>query len=231
MCIQAEWSGEADRQMAQPYSLEASHRTMTGKRVRKLRTQGLIPAVIYGTVVEKPINVTVAERDLMRTYQAIGGMTLLDVNLDGETHTVYLRNLHVDPIKRRPVHAEFFAPNLRVAMTAAVPVYLSGETQSDRLILTQARESVELRGLPTALPGVVEVDISGLAEVDDAVYVRDLTVADDVEILTDPDELIVRLSEPQLVIEEADEVEAVEGEAVEAEDADDDAAEAEPEEA
>jgi large subunit ribosomal protein L25 len=207
--------------MAQPYSLKATKRTMTGKRVRRLRTEGLIPAVIYGTVVDEPISITVEERELQRTYQAIGSFTLLDLDLEGEVYTVYIRNLQSNPIKRRPVHAEFFAPNLRVAMTANVPLHLVGEIGNDALIVTQARESVELRGLPTALPGVLEVDVSTLESLEDAIYVKDLNVGDDVEVLTDGEELIARLTEPQLVVEE-DEA-AAEGEEEEAAEAADEA--------
>ena len=205
--------------MAQAYSLDASIRTMTGKRVRKLRVNGEIPAVIYGSVVSDPISVTVAERELVRTYQAIGGSTLLDLQVDGETYTVYIRNLHMNPIKRQPIHAEFFAPNLTIAMTAQIPVHLVGESMSPRLVVMHTRDWVELRGLPANLPGGVDVDISGLEEVDDSIFVRDLVLPEGVELITDPDEMIVRLTEPQLV-EEEEEVEAEEGEKA-AEDADD----------
>lgn len=180
---------------------------MTGKRVRRLRAEGLVPAVIYGTVVEDPIPITVEERELQRTYQAIGSFTLLDVNLDGEVYTVYIRNLQANPMKRRPVHAEFFAPNLRVAMTANVPLHLVGEIKNEALIVTQVRESVELRGLPTDLPGVIEIDISALVTLDDAIHVSDVSIAEGVEMLTDPEELIARLTEPQLVVDTDEEAE------------------------
>jgi large subunit ribosomal protein L25 len=214
-CIQAEWSREADRQMAQSFSLDATKRTMTGKRVRKLRVEGKVPGVVYGTVVEDPISITLEERDLVRTYQAIGGSTLMDLKLDGETYTVYIRNLHMNPIKRRPIHAEFFAPNLKVAMTAAVPIHLVGESQNEALVVMQTRDTIELRGLPMDLPGAFDIDISGLAEIDDSIFVRDLAVAEGVEIITDEDEMIVRLTEPRAVVEEEEEVEgeeAAEGE-------------------
>lgn len=188
--------------MAQAYTLDASIRTMTGKRVRKLRVTGDIPAVIYGSVVSEPISITVAERELVRTYQAIGGSTLLDLQLDGNTYTVYIRNLHMNPIKRRPIHAEFFAPNLTVAMAAHIPVHLVGESMSPRLVVMHTRDWVELRGLPANLPGAIDVDISGLEEVDDSIFVRDLVLPEGVELITDPDEMIVRLTEPQLVEEE-----------------------------
>jgi large subunit ribosomal protein L25 len=212
-CIRAEWSREADRQMAHQYSLEATKRTMTGKRVRRLRANGQVPAVVYGTVVQDPISITLEERDLMRTYQAIGGSSLMDLHLDGETYTVYIRNMHMNPIKRRPIHAEFFAPDLLVAMTAPVPLHLVGEVEDDRLVVMQTRDTIELRGLPEELPGAFEVDISGLVEVDDSIFVRDLVAPEGVEIITDEDEMIVRLTEPRMVSEEEEAEEAAIAEA------------------
>lgn len=200
--------------MAQAYNLDASIRTMTGKRVRKLRANGQIPGVIYGTVVSDPIPITIGERELVRTYYAIGGSTLLDLNVDGDTYTVYIRNIPMHPIKRQPFHVEFFAPNLRVAMTAHIPIHLIGESLAQRLVTMQTRDWVELRGLPANLPGAIDVDISELEEVDDSIFMRDLVLPEGVELLTDPDEMIVRLTEPQLVEEEEEEVEGeeVEGE-------------------
>lgn len=195
--------------MAQAVSLEANKRTMTGKRVRQLRAKGQIPAVIYGTVVPDPISITVAERDLLRTYQAVGGSTMIDLNVDGDSYTVYIRNLHMNPVARKPLHAEFFAPNLLMAMTASVPIHLRGEPDNDRLIVMHTRDSVELHGLPANLPGAMDVDISGLVAVDDSIFVRDLPLPEGVELVTDPDELIVRLTEPRVA--EAEEEVAVEG--------------------
>ncbi len=188
--------------MAHNYSLQASVRTITGKRVRRLRVDGKIPAVIYGPVVTTPVPVIVEERELMRTYQAVGNSTLIDVNVDGESYTVYMRDIQRHPVKRRPLHAEFFAPNLRVAMTAHIPIHLNGEPRSSNLVVMHTHDWVELRGLPANLPSSIEVDISGLEAVDDSIFVRDLVLPEGVELLTDGDELIVRLTEPQLVEEE-----------------------------
>lgn len=216
--------------MAHQYSLDATKRTMTGKRVRKLRMNGQVPAVIYGTVVQDPISITLEERDLMRTYQAIGGSSLMDLHLDDETYAVYIRNLHMNPIKRRPIHAEFFAPDLLVAMTAPVPLHLVGEIEDDRLVVMQTRDTIELRGLPEQLPGAFDVDISGLVEVDDSIFVRDLIAPEGVEIITDEDEMIVRLTEPRMVSEDEEAEEAASEASAEGEESGDEKAEDESDE-
>jgi large subunit ribosomal protein L25 len=109
---------------------------------------------------------------------------------------------------------------LLVAMTAPVPLHLVGEIEDDRLVVMQTRDTIELRGLPEQLPGAFDVNISGLVEVDDSIFVRDLIAPEGVEIITDEDEMIVRLTEPRMVLEEeeAEEAEAAEAAAEEAAD-------------
>jgi large subunit ribosomal protein L25 len=213
VCISAEWSREADRQMPGRPTLVANERTVIGKKVKHLRRQGMVPAIIYGTLVDKPIPVSIDGRDLQRTYIDYGNISLIDVELDGDSYTVYIRTLQQHPVSRAPLHAELFAPNLLVKMSASIPIILVGESPNADGAITQLRDSVEMEGLPTDLPGAVEVDVSSLEEIEDTVWVGDLTMPTGVELLTDPEEPIVRLMAVRLEVEEEGvEAEAAEGE-------------------
>ena len=207
-------------------TMEAEERTILGKKVKRLRREGKVPAVIYGTLVENPIPVTVDERDLNRTYIDYGNISLVDVNLNGDVHTVYIRTIHQHPVTRVPMHAELFAPNLLVRMTASIPIILVGESPNLDAVVTQLRDSVDVDGLPTDLPGAIEVDVTGLEEIDDTVWVSDLTMPDGVDLVTDEEEPIVRLMEVRIEIEEEEideELEGVEGEEGEAAEGEEDA--------
>lgn len=193
-------------------TLEATERTVIGKKVKALRRDGKVPGVLYGTVVDTPIPVTLDARDLYRTYIDYGSISLIDVTLNGDVHTVYIRDVQQDEISREPLHVELFAPNLLNKMTASVPVILVGESPNLDGVVTQLRDSVELEGLPTDLPGAIEVDVSSLEEIEDAIYASEITVPDNVEMLTDPEEMLVRLMEVRVVEEEE---EVVEGEELE----------------
>ena len=192
--------------------LTAEDRTIIGKKVKVLRRQGKVPAIIYGTLVEQPIPVTVDERQLYRTYIDYGGYSLIDVDLNGDTHTVYIRTIQQDPVSRVPLHAELFSPNLLVSMTASIPIILIGESPNLDAVVSQLRDSVDAEGLPTDLPGALEVDVTDLEEIDDTVYVSELQMPEGVTLLTDEDEPLVRLMEVRIEVEEEEVEEELEGE-------------------
>ncbi|CAN5566163.1 50S ribosomal protein L25 [soil metagenome] len=196
-------------------TLTAEDRTIIGKKVKLLRREGKVPAVIYGTVVEEPLSVTLDERELFRTYIDYGSISLIDVALNGDTHTVYIRNVQRDPVTRTPLHAELFAPDLLVSMSAMIPIILIGTSPNLDAAVTQLRDFVEVEGLPTNLPGAIEVDVTGLEEIDDTVWVGDLEMPEGVELLTDEEEPIVRLMEVRIELEPEDEDEELEGEEAE----------------
>lgn len=217
--------------MAERHTIEASIRTLFGKDTKKLRRAGQLPGVVYGPVVANPISVSVDMKELDRMYYAYGSNLLIDVNVDGGTYPVYMREVTIDRLERRPEHVEFYAPNMRAVMTTSVPVMVVGEPENTDGLLTVARETIDVRGLPDALPSAFEVDVTVLAEIDQAIYVNELPTVEGVEILTDGDEMIVKLSAPSLRAEAEEDVseEQLEeaAEASGAEDADGESPEAE----
>jgi large subunit ribosomal protein L25 len=193
--------------------LTAEERTIIGKRVKVLRRQGLVPGVIYGTLVEEPISVSLDARELNRTYIDYGNISLVDVHLNGDTHTVYIRSIQPDPVTRAPLHAELFAPNLLVRMSASIPIIIIGQSPNLDGVITQLRDTVDVEGLPTDIPGAIEVDVTDLEEIDDTVWVGDLEMPENVALLTDEEEPIVRLMEVRIEVEEPEEgEEGLEGE-------------------
>jgi large subunit ribosomal protein L25 len=205
--------------MAQRHSITASPRTIVGKETNKLRRQGNVPGVVYGPVVEQPISVSVDMKELNRMYHALGSNLLIDLKLDGSSYTVYMRRVTMDRLKREPLHAEFYAPNMRVDITASIPVILHGEPANTSGVVTPVRETIDIRGLPDALPPSLDVDISGLAEYDDAIYLRDMTLPEGAELLTDPDEMLVKLTAPARIATPEEELAAEEEEAADLEQA------------
>ena len=193
--------------MAERHTIQASVRTIQGKETKRLRREGQLPGVVYGPIVPDPISVTVDMKELDRMYHAYGSNLLVDLTVDGGTYPVYMRTVTMDRLVRMPEHVEFYAPNMRIVMTTSVPVLLVGEPENTDGLLTQARETIDIRGLPDALPSSFEVDISVLAEIDQAIHVSDLTIPEGVELLTDPEEMIVKLNAPTLQAEVEEEAE------------------------
>lgn len=193
------------------HTLTASPRTLIGKEVERLRRAGETPGIVYGPVVETPVPVQVDTRTLEKMYVDFGSNLLIDLKVARKTYTVYMRNVEIDRLRRRPLHVEFYAPNLNVAITSDVPLVFTGQVGDDRAVVTHVHDHVQVHGLPEAIPAVVEVDLSRLQEIGQAIHVADLAFPDNVTVLTDANEVVVRLDAPQVVaVEEEAAEEAVE---------------------
>lgn len=192
-------------------SFPAQVRTVTGKQVRRLRREGMVPGIVYGPVVEGTIPVMVDRREFMKFYQSHGHSTLIDLQWDGGVESVFIREVQVDPVRRDPLHIDFFAPNLRRVIRAMVPLVLHNPQSSARAMLNEIRTDVEVEALPARIPAQLDVDVSGLENVGDAVHVRDLTLPAGVELVTDGDEIIAQMAPTAL--QETDEEVAAEDEA------------------
>jgi large subunit ribosomal protein L25 len=184
-------------------SFPAQIRTVTGKQVRQLRRDGLVPGIVYGPVVEGTVPVMVDRREFMKFYHAHGHSTLIDLQWDGGEESVFIREVQVDPVRRNPLHIDFFAPNLRRVIRAMVPLVLHNANSSALAIFTEIRTDVEVEALPARIPAQLDVDVSGLENVGDTLHVRDLVVPEGVELVTDGDEIIAQMA--PTAVQETDE--------------------------
>lgn len=194
--------------------LDAENRTAIGKKVRALRREGKLPAIIYGKGIEpKAISL-----DYLEASKVLSGVTsshLIEIDVDGDSHNVLVRDRQRDPILRNLIHVDFLAVSMTEKLRTNVMVELVGEapaaTEYGGIVVPSA-ESLEVESLPQNLPEKFVVDISGLEEVGDAIFVRDLEIPDGVEVLTDMDETVVIVTAQMMeeVLEELEEVEAME---------------------
>ena len=169
----------------------AQRRTVLGKQVKRLRREGLIPGVVYGPVVEGTVAVSVDYRDFVKFYQSTGTSTLFDLRWEDGSESVFIRDVQTDPVRRVPVHIDFFAPNLRRPVRAMVSLVLHHAAQISTGVLTEARTEIEVEALPATIPHQIDVDVSGLEQPGDAIRVGDLTLPPDVTAITDANELLV----------------------------------------
>jgi large subunit ribosomal protein L25 len=182
-------------------------RSIVGKKVKKLRANGVIPLVLYGRKTET-INLQGPELDVQRAIrQAAGQLITLQVEGESGPRMVLARELQRDTLSGRFLHADLYEVDLTETLQVEVPVTLVGESnmvETGQATLLQVMNSLEIECLPSDLLQVVEVDVSGLAEIGEAIYVRDLTLPDTIEVITPGDEMIVRLA---AIIEEEEEEE------------------------
>ena len=172
---------------------QAQRRTVLGKKVAQLRREGRVPGIVYGPVVKETVPVSVDRREFARFYQAHGHSTLFDLRWEDGKESVLIREVQIDPIRREPLHVDFFAPNLRRPVRAMVPLVLHNVVNTSEAILTEARTEIEVEALPAQIPSQIDVDVSGLERAGDAIRVGDLTLPEGVVAVTDADELIANM--------------------------------------
>lgn len=191
--------------------LRAERRTVIGKQVKQLRRDGRIPGIVYGPVVADTVSVTVDRREFDRFYQANGHATLFTLRWNGGEQPVFIREVQQHPVRRAPLHVGFFAPNLRKALRAMVPLVLHNPDPNAEGVLTQLHTEVEVEGLPADIPNQIDADISALSAVGDALRIADLSPPDGVVFVTDTEESLVLLAaeaveeEPEIEDEETEE--------------------------
>jgi large subunit ribosomal protein L25 len=195
--------------------IKAEKRAVVGKQVRALRREGKLPAVIYGRRIE-PINILLDSRTASRILAKLTSSSLVTIEVDGKEYPALVREKQRNFIKNNLLHVDFLAVSLTEKITASVSIQLEGVAPAVKdfnAILVTGLTELEVECLPTDLPERIIVDISGLKEIGDGVYVRDLVVSDKVEVLSEPEEMIVVAT--AMAAEEVEE--AVEGEAAEPE--------------
>ena len=195
--------------MADTYSLEAQQRTVIGKHVKKLRRQDLIPAVVYGAG-GPPVHVTCPRRPLEITLKNAGGTHLINLSVEGTIHNVLVREVQRDPVKRSILHIDFLRVDLKKKLRTEIPVVFVGQPKlSSELQIQQNVQFVEVESLPTDIPEHIEVNIAGLLVQGDQITIADLPAIPNVEILSDPHEVLVRVEALAAQTEEEVAAEAV----------------------
>ncbi len=190
--------------MAETYTLEAQPRTITGKKVSQLRTQGLVPAIIYGAKTD-PVQVQIPYRALELALRAAGGTHLINIDLGKKNQIVIARSVQRHILKGTITHVDFLAVDATTKLRTEVPVHFINESPfvaRGQGVLLNGITTIEVEALPADLIDHVDVDLSTLENLNDTLFVRDLKLGSSVTLITSEDEMIVRVT-TQYVEEEA----------------------------
>lgn len=159
-------------------SLIAQERKILGKKVRFLRRDGKLPAHVFGKDCEGE-NVIVSGKEFLKIFKEAGETGLIDLKIGTEkVRPVLVREVQYDPIEGSLIHIDFFQVNLTQKVKVSVPLVLTGDQpETVRLgetIILQTINEVEVEALPTDLVEKIEVDITSLKNIDDAITVGQL---------------------------------------------------------
>ena len=189
--------------------IQANRREVLGKKVGVLRREGKLPAVVYGSKIES-IPITLEMREASQTLEKLSPSALVVVDIDGEQHYTLVRDKQRNPVRRSIIHVDFQAVSLTEKVRADLNINLVGVAPAIETylgIVVPSLEQLSIESLPKDLPDKIDVDISGLMEIGDSILVGDLVVPDGVEILSDPEDVVV-----VVIAQAAEEVEEVEEE-------------------
>ena len=192
--------------------LEASRRSVIGKKVKTLRREGKLPAVIYGRHME-PLPIVLDLRSTTKILREVSLATVLTIDVDGEAYTVLMRERQRGILSGKYTHIDFLAISMTETVRTQVNIFVEGTSPAEEeygaIIMTGA-DSIGVEALPGDLPESLIVDVSVLTNIGDTLTVADLVLPKGVEVLTDPTEMLAVVTMPAAAISEEEE-EALEG--------------------
>ena len=198
-------------------------RTTGSSASRRLRSEGQIPAVLYGHGMDS-LSIAVDRRELRHALTGPAGVNaLINLDIDGTTHPTIVKSLQRDPLKRNVAHIDFVVVSLDEVIEISVAFHLVGEAKAvlaEGGLVDPAVDTITVRTTPRNVPGAFTYDVSDM-EVGDVVRAGELTMPEGVELIDDPEMAIVTALAAQVEIveepEEGEEAEGAEGEAAEGE--------------
>jgi large subunit ribosomal protein L25 len=195
-------------------------RTVTGKHTKRLRAAGVVPGVVFGKTAGS-VAVQIDAKQLDQLYREAGRTSIVRVQVEGgQTTSVVIKSIQRHPLTGRALHVDFFAPDLTHEMTVDVPLVFVGEppaVEATGGFLLTSLQNLRVKALPSDLPHELTVDLTPLVDLESAIHVSDIAVADNVTVLSDPEELVARVmpprveEEPEPVVAEGEELEGEEG--------------------
>ena len=178
-----------------PEKIKAEKRTEFGEgAARRIRREHKVPAVVYGHGND-PIHVTLPGHDTMLALKHGGANALLELEIDGKTQLALTKQVQIDPIKRHLEHVDFVAVKRGEKVTVDVPVHVVGDAASETLVVTESA-TVQIEAEATHIPESIEVSVEG-AEVGTQIHASDLTLPSGSTLLTDPETLVVNVTQQQ----------------------------------
>ncbi|HKC04267.1 MAG TPA: 50S ribosomal protein L25 [Patescibacteria group bacterium] len=184
----------------QKKELKAEFRKITGRKIKNLRALGILPANISGKKLKSEA-VQVDLKEFKKVFSEAGETGLVELKIGTEVRPVLIHNIQKNPVSDEFVHADLLQVDLKEKVEAEVPVELTGESPAEKqgigTVVLYFNE-IKVEALPTDLPEKFIIDISELAEVDQAFYIKDIKVdKSKVDVKDDAEAIVVKVEPPQ----------------------------------
>lgn len=205
------------------YKLKLEKREATGKKLKGLREKGLIPSVVYGG--KEPVLVASEYVATEKVLEKAGYHSPIDLDIEGKKRLAIVKDVAIDPVSRKIMNVEFQAISAREVVEATTPIVIvnfegSEASKTFHFALNQAMEEIDVKAKPADLPKELEIDASGMKEVEDKITIADIVLPSGVEFADkelDSEQVIASLYDPaaEAAAREAEEKAAAEAEATE----------------
>jgi len=192
--------------MSDRVTIVAEPRTVTGKKVKQLRREGMVPGVIYGQ--SEPVKIQMDVKPLRRALRIAGTGQLVEIDMNGKGYTVLAREIQQHVTRRDILHVDFLEVDMASTIRSEADLISVGESplaETGEGIIAQVLHSVEIECLPDNLVSQIEFDISTIETTDDSITIADLVVPEGITILADPETLIARFEYTPVEQEEEEE--------------------------
>ncbi len=199
--------------MAQQTELEISRREVMGKAVKRLRKEGIIPANVFGHN-EASMAIQIDAAAFERLRRSHGSRSVLTLRMSGtkSTQTALIRHVQREPHTSKIIHVDFFRVSLSERIRVKVPLHFTGEApavKTENGVMLHLLDAIEIECVARDIPEFLEVDVSGLTEIDAILHASDVKLPANFTLITDPEEGIVKVAATRAeVAEEAAEAAA-----------------------
>lgn len=184
------------------YKLALEKREITGKKLKSLRAEGLIPSVVYGG--KEPVLLSSEYVATEKVLMGAGYHSPIDLDMAGKKQLAIVKDVHIDPVSRKIINIEFQAISAREVVEATTPVVIIGFEESEaskiyHFAMTQSIEELDVKAKPADLPKELEIDASAMKEVDDKLTIADIKLPEGVVLADkelDPEQVVASLYDP-----------------------------------
>lgn len=178
--------------------LKANTRSIFGKKVKALRRDGFTPANLFGHNINSTA-LQIDTHELKHTLAHAGRSSLISLKIDSskKPSMIIIRNIQREPLSGEPLHVDLYQVKMEEKIKIEIPLLLVDEAPAVRDrggILVQNMNTIEIECLPAHMPHNIEISLSGLADIDQAIHVSDIQTDDNIVILTDPEKAIVQIA-------------------------------------
>ncbi|MCX6760483.1 MAG: 50S ribosomal protein L25 [Candidatus Nealsonbacteria bacterium] len=185
-------------------TISANIRKEVGRQTNKLRSKGILPAVLYGPKTET-LSLEVDEKDFEKIFQEEGESSLISLELEKKKFLVLIHAIEIDAISKKTIHVDFYQPRLDEEISAEVPLVFTGESVAVKELggtLIKNIHEIEVKALPQNLPHEIKVDLGKLKTFEDNILIKDLIIPQGVKIMKGPDEMVALVSQKVKVEED-----------------------------